>query len=178
MATHSSVLAWRIPGTGEPGGLPSMGSHRVGYYWSDLAAAEQQQQHPLLIIPVQFSCSVVSYSMRPMNRCTSGLPVEHQLLEFTQTHALWVGDAIQPFHPLSPPSPPALNLFQHQGLQKLDRHICFSVLFHWYMCSLFCSIDICVCSSSSTVLCWYCTYVESLNRRMIPPIVPSLTKLS
>ena len=39
MATHSSVIAWRIPGTGEPGGLPSMGSHRIGHDWSDLAAA-------------------------------------------------------------------------------------------------------------------------------------------
>ena len=39
MATHSSVLAWRIPGTGVPGGLPSMGSHRVGHDWSDLAVA-------------------------------------------------------------------------------------------------------------------------------------------
>ena len=39
MAAHSSVLAWRIPGTGEPGGLLSMGSHRVGHDWSDLAAA-------------------------------------------------------------------------------------------------------------------------------------------
>ena len=39
MATHSSVLAWRIPGTGEPGGLPSMGSHRVRHDWNDLAAA-------------------------------------------------------------------------------------------------------------------------------------------
>ena len=39
MATHSSVLAWRIPGTGEPGGLLSLGSHRVGHDWSDLAAA-------------------------------------------------------------------------------------------------------------------------------------------
>ena len=39
MATHFSVLAWRIPGTGEPGGLPSMGLHRVGHDWSDLAAA-------------------------------------------------------------------------------------------------------------------------------------------
>ena len=38
MATHSSVLAWRIPGMGEPGGLPSMGSRRVGHNWSDLAA--------------------------------------------------------------------------------------------------------------------------------------------
>jgi len=39
MTTHSSFLAWRIPGTGEPGGLPSMGSHRVGHDWSDLATA-------------------------------------------------------------------------------------------------------------------------------------------
>ena len=38
MATHSSVLAWRIPGMGEPGGLPSLGSHRIGHDWSDLAA--------------------------------------------------------------------------------------------------------------------------------------------
>ena len=41
MATHSSVLAWRIPGTGEPGGLPSVGSHRVGHDRSDLAAAAE-----------------------------------------------------------------------------------------------------------------------------------------
>ena len=39
MATHSSVLAWRIPGTGEPSGLPFLGSHGVGHNWSDLAAA-------------------------------------------------------------------------------------------------------------------------------------------
>ena len=42
MAAHSSVLAWRVPGMGEPGGLPSMGSHRVGHDWSDLAAAAAQ----------------------------------------------------------------------------------------------------------------------------------------
>ena len=45
MATHSSVLAWRIPETGEPGGLPSMGSHRVGHDWSDLAAAAYSVSH-------------------------------------------------------------------------------------------------------------------------------------
>ena len=43
MATHSCVLAWSIPGTGEPGGLPSMGSHRVGHDWSDLAAAAAER---------------------------------------------------------------------------------------------------------------------------------------
>ena len=52
----------------------------------------------------------------PMNRSTKGLPVHHQLPEFTQTHVHRVGDAIQPSHPLSSPSPPALNLSQHQGL--------------------------------------------------------------
>ena len=44
MATHLSVLAWRIPGTGEPGGLPSMGSHRVGHGCSDLAAAVERER--------------------------------------------------------------------------------------------------------------------------------------
>ena len=51
-----------------------------------------------------------------MNCSTAGLPVHHQLPESTQTHVHWVGDAIQPPHPLSSPSPPALNLSQHQGL--------------------------------------------------------------
>ena len=52
----------------------------------------------------------------PMNCSTPGLPVHHQLPEFTQTHVHRVGDAIQPSHPLSSPSPPAPNPFQHQGL--------------------------------------------------------------
>ena len=52
----------------------------------------------------------------PMNRSTPGLPVHHQLPEFTQTHVHQVSDAIQPSHPLSSPSPPAPNPSQHQGL--------------------------------------------------------------
>ena len=51
----------------------------------------------------------------PMNLSTPGLPVHHQLPEFTQTHVHWVGDAIQPSHPLSSPSPPARNPSHHQG---------------------------------------------------------------
>ena len=54
----------------------------------------------------------------PMDCSMPGLPVYHQLQEFTQAHVHWVGDAIQPSHPLSSPSPPALNLSQHQGLFK------------------------------------------------------------
>ena len=54
----------------------------------------------------------------PMDCNTPGLPVHHQLPEFTQTHIHRVTDAFQPSHPLSSPSPPALNLSQHQGLFK------------------------------------------------------------
>ena len=291
MATPSSVLAWRIPGTGEPGGLPSVGSHRVGHDWSDLAAAgkiihlfiplfidwarssllcmgfslvsrsggssplavrgfliavtsltaehglqvcgfqqlwhigsvvvahglvaprhvgssqtrdrtgvpciarqipnhwttreaprpcfslpsfmdkvsfgahdtkvtpralsfslkwltsinysvdnsstmtqsselwgcdtttiETQHQNPSKTathrIVIQFSSVAQSCPTLcdPMNHSTPGLPVHHQLPEFTQTHVHWVSDAIQPSHPLSPPSPPAPNPSQHQSL--------------------------------------------------------------
>ena len=52
----------------------------------------------------------------PMDCSTPGFPVHHQLLELAQIHIHWVGDAIQPSHPLLSPSPPAFNLSQHQGL--------------------------------------------------------------
>ena len=67
MATHSSVLAWRIPGTGEPGGLPSMGSHRVRHDWSDLAAAAAVctcwSQTPWLSLPVTINSFFKSVSV-------------------------------------------------------------------------------------------------------------------
>ena len=72
------------------------------------------------IPPVQFS-SVTQWCPTlcdPMNHSMPGLPVHHQLLEFTQTHVHWVSDAIQPSHPLSCLFPPAFNLSQHQGLFK------------------------------------------------------------
>ena len=65
---------------------------------------------------VQFSHSVMSDSLQPHEQQHPGLPVHHQLLEFTQTHVHQVSDAIQPSHPMSSPSPPAPNPFQHQGL--------------------------------------------------------------
>ena len=52
----------------------------------------------------------------PMDCSTPGFPVHHQFPEPTQTHIHWVSDAIQPSHPLSPPSPPDFSLSQHQGL--------------------------------------------------------------
>ena len=66
-------------------------------------------------ISVQFSSVAQSLTLcDPMNRSTPGLPVHHQLPELTQTHVHCAGDAIQPSHPLSSPSPPAFNLAQHQ----------------------------------------------------------------
>ena len=138
MATHSSVLAWRIPGMGEPGGLPSVGLHRVGCDWSDLAAAwfhlyegrrnkfllcyNTRKSHTsfrelvcfhLQIRSVAQSCLTLCH---PMNRSTPGLPVHHQLPEFTETHVHRVSDAIQPSHSLWSPSPLAPNPSQHQSL--------------------------------------------------------------
>ena len=65
---------------------------------------------PQSVSSVPQSCPTLC---NPMNHSTPGLPVHHQLLEFTQTHVHLVGDAIQPSHPLSSPSPPALNLSQY-----------------------------------------------------------------
>ena len=68
-------------------------------------------------VQVQFSSVAQSCPTLcdPMNRSTPGLPVHHQFPEFTQTHVHQVSDAIQPSHPLSSPSPPALNPSQHQS---------------------------------------------------------------
>ena len=74
MATHSSILAWRIPGTEEPSGLPSMGSHRVGHDWSDLAAAaarnenihfgrEKEKTHYFLVLPTLFLATQMKKKM-------------------------------------------------------------------------------------------------------------------
>ena len=78
----------------------------------------KQHKHTLNSALDQFS-SVAQLCLTlcdPMNCSTPGLPVYHQLPEFTQTHVHRVGDTIQPSHPLSSPSPPAPNPFQHQSL--------------------------------------------------------------
>ena len=70
------------------------------------------------VLTIQFS-SVTESCLTlcdPMDCSIPGLPVHHQLLEFTQTHVHRVSDAVQPSHPLLSPSPPAFNLSQHQGL--------------------------------------------------------------
>ena len=153
------------PRDGEPGGLPSMGSHRAGHDWSDLVAVfmpllssalfgisilvitlswiqetkslgSDSVKHlilgnsgeeysglgvlPVLLPALEYQFSSVTQSCltlwHPMVCSMPDFPVYHQLLEHAQTHVHWVGDAIQPSHPLSSPSPPTFNLSQHQGL--------------------------------------------------------------
>ena len=104
LRTEDPLETWRIPWTEELDGLQSIAS---------------QSQTWLKWLSVWFS-SVQSLNCvwlcDPMDCSTPGLPVRHQLPEFTQTHVHWVSDTIQPSHPLSFPSPPTFNLSQHQGL--------------------------------------------------------------
>ena len=88
-------------------------------YWSfSFSISPSNEYEGCFPLGLQFS-SVAQLCLtlcNPMNRSMPGLPVHHQLPEFTQTHVHQVGDAIQPSHPQLSPSPPALNLSQHQGL--------------------------------------------------------------
>ena len=79
-------------------------SHQLGGIYNDRSVSQS-------VSSVAQSCPTIC---NPMNRSTPGLPVHHQVLEFTQTHVHRVSDAIQPFHPLSYPSPPAPNPSQHR----------------------------------------------------------------
>ena len=81
-------------------------SHDIGLGW--LVLCNRQS-----VSSIAQSCPTLC---DPMDCSTLGFPVHHQLLELTQIHVHWVGDAVQPSHPLSSPSPPTFNLSQHQGL--------------------------------------------------------------
>ena len=88
----------------------------------DQSLPKFSQRAPLIIFgySVQFG-SVTQSCLNlcdPMDCSTPGFPVHHQFLELAQTHVHRVGEAVQPSHSLSSPSPPALNLSQHQGLSK------------------------------------------------------------
>ena len=102
--SNSYSRAWnQIPG------LRAEAVHPAGLHCTQTKEAGLSDQ----IRSVAQSCPTLR---DPMNRSTPGLPVPHQLPEFTQTHTHWVNDAIQPSHPLSSPSPPAPNPSQHQSL--------------------------------------------------------------
>ena len=90
MAAHSSVLAWRIPGMGEPGGLPSVGSYRVGHDWSDLAAAvwvEQAPPHSQRKLKQHIKC--VSYLSHCFDSFELSFPVGDQPPWFSQDRGVF-----------------------------------------------------------------------------------------
>ena len=102
-----------------PGDLPDPGTETTSPVSFALAGGfftAKPHRKPNRCSSVQFSTQLCPTLCDPMNRSTPGLPVHHQLPEFTQTHVHRVGDAIQPSHPLSSPSPPAPNPSQHQSL--------------------------------------------------------------
>ena len=109
----------RIISAGEPWRKGNSHTWLVGM-WIDSATKKTSKKIPcsvfLFFFSVQFSSTVVSDSLRPHESQHARHPCSSQLLESTQTHVHWVGDAIRPSHPLSSTSPPALNLSQHQGL--------------------------------------------------------------
>ena len=110
--------------------------------WSDyspLCIIKNTESKGNSIPSVQFSAAaqLCLTLCDPMDCGMPGFPIHHQLLELVQTHVHWVGDAIQPSHPLSSPSPPTFNLSQHQDL-FLESVLCimwefqlYHQSFHW-----------------------------------------------
>ena len=126
MATHSSILAWTTPWTEKPERLQSMESQKSQVCLSNWAhTLIVKASLWLLLIPnnwvVMYIHSIISVAQScltlcdPMDCSMPGFPVHHRLLELTQTHIHWFGDAIQPSYPLTSPSS-AFNLSQHQSL--------------------------------------------------------------
>ena len=87
MATHSSILAWGIPGTGEPSGLPSMGSHWVGHHWSDLAAAAVVKNPPVNEGDIRDPCPIPGWGRSPAGG--HGNPPQYFCLENPMDRGAW-----------------------------------------------------------------------------------------
>ena len=133
MATHSSILAWRIPWTEEPGGLQSMGSQKVEHDWVTNTC--------IYIYSFSWAFQVTQFGLvaqlcptlcHPMDYSTPGFPV--QVPALAQTHGHWVSDTIQPSYPLLPPSPltfslsPGKESFFGLGCQSIEASASASVL--------------------------------------------------
>ena len=128
MATHSSVLAWRIPGTGEPGGLPPMGSHRVGHDWSNLPAAAAANINTITIyicslyefmaLISRILCSIQSLShvWLFVTPWTAARQASLSITNFWSLLKLKSIESVMPSNHLVSPSHSAFNLSQHQGL--------------------------------------------------------------
>ena len=92
MATHSSVLAWRIPGTGEPGGLPCIGSHRVGHDWSDSAAAAVYMYSAYPSFPVCPTPHPSRFTWKRSEKSTLFWAAEINTLKYAMTKAYPSGE--------------------------------------------------------------------------------------
>ena len=131
MATHSSILAWRIPWIEEPGRLQSTGLQRVGRDWANSLSLSiyMVKSNPenivtwLSILLLNYICCSVAQSCltlrEPVDCSTPGFPVLHYLPEFAQIHIYWVDDAIQPSHsllllPLLPLIFPSIRVFSNE----------------------------------------------------------------
>ena len=113
--THNSwTLSWRPSGVSQ-----HMPKGSVCLSFTSICRHHPAQKPRMFSWERNCSVAKLCPTCDPTDCSTPGFPVLYYLLEFAQTHVHWVSDAIQPSHPLSPPSPPALNLPQHQGL------------FHW-----------------------------------------------
>ena len=108
-----SVLSWQPKQTNRRDRSERLRRCFKGTHWPNLGQVELHNEWT--DSSVTQSCLTLC---DPMDYSMPGFPVHHQLPEPTQTRVHWVGDAIQPSNPLSSPSPPALNLSQHQGLFK------------------------------------------------------------
>ena len=128
MATHSSVLAWRIPGTGEPGGLPSMGWHRVGHDWSDLAAAAAAAAE--LRNSLTWLLPVFEY-YHNLNSSRKVLPYFSICWISASYHPS--SNVISPLQQLLIPSPSSRNIFS-----SLQLHMTFTVLIISTFCKVIC----------------------------------------
>ena len=141
MATHSSVLAWRIPGTGKPGGLPSVGSHRVGHDWIDLATAAVQEKwqnrisgnlivylaHFYFLWSVQFSHSVISNSLQTHGlheACQASLSItsSQSLLKPMSIDSIMPSNHLILHHPLFllPSIFPRIRVFSNESVLSSD----------------------------------------------------------
>ena len=142
MATYSSILAWRIPGTEEPGGLPSRGSHRVGHNWSNLAAAA-----------VQFSCSVMSDSLWP-HACQRSLSItsSQSLLRLMSIELVMPSNHFILCHPLLLSSIfPSIRVFSNESV------LCIRWPKYW-------SFSFSICPSNDHYIYYYGQ--ESLRKKM------------
>ena len=114
-ATHSSILAWRIPWTIRIGHNGTTFTFQNNVYYIHIIYIMLYYIILYIFSSVQFSCSVMSDSLRSHESQHARPPCPSHLPEFTQTHVHRVGDAIQTFHPPSSPSPPAPIPSQHQS---------------------------------------------------------------